>query len=153
MTEATFAVVQDTDSGKILAIKRHDFAMWVLPGGKVDHGESIADSVIREVFEETGVKVEVKHRVCEFSKRNWLTDTTYLYACTPIQGELCLSDETTDVGYFTKEELKRMMPPILCEWVDLALSGETFETPKYIEAGSLWRLAVYVLAHPLIILR
>ncbi len=32
---------------------------WILPGGGVDFDESIADAVVREVFEETGYRADV----------------------------------------------------------------------------------------------
>ena len=32
---------------------------WVLPGGKVDPGETLEESVIREIHEETGIHIEI----------------------------------------------------------------------------------------------
>jgi len=32
---------------------------WVLPGGHIELGESLEECVIREIYEETGVKIEM----------------------------------------------------------------------------------------------
>ena len=52
------AIVQD-DQGRVLMIEKTDNGLWALPGGGHEIGESIADTVVREVKEETGYDVEV----------------------------------------------------------------------------------------------
>jgi len=52
------AVVQD-EQGRVLLIHKTDNDLWALPGGGHEVGESIADTVAREVKEETGYDVEV----------------------------------------------------------------------------------------------
>jgi ADP-ribose pyrophosphatase YjhB (NUDIX family) len=52
------AAVQD-DHGRVLLIHKTDNDLWALPGGGHEIGESIADTVVREVKEETGYDVEV----------------------------------------------------------------------------------------------
>ncbi len=53
------AIVQD-DQGRVLMIHKTDNNKWALPGGGHEIGESIADTVVREVKEETGYDVEVE---------------------------------------------------------------------------------------------
>jgi ADP-ribose pyrophosphatase YjhB (NUDIX family) len=52
------AIVRD-DNGRVLMIHKTDNDKWALPGGGHEIGESIADTVVREVKEETGYDVEV----------------------------------------------------------------------------------------------
>jgi ADP-ribose pyrophosphatase YjhB (NUDIX family) len=47
------------DAGRILLVHRADNDLWALPGGGHEVGESIEDTVVREVSEETGMDVEV----------------------------------------------------------------------------------------------
>ena len=53
------AIVCD-DEGRVLMIHKTDNDRWALPGGGHEPGESIADTVVREVKEETGYDVEVE---------------------------------------------------------------------------------------------
>src|SRR5205809_461558 len=52
------AIVRNTN-GEILITRRSDDGQWDLPGGAVDPGEVPAESVRREVKEETGLEVRV----------------------------------------------------------------------------------------------
>lgn len=45
-------IIQDN---KILLVKELDDSWWALPGGGIDHGETIQSSLTREVEEELGV--------------------------------------------------------------------------------------------------
>ncbi|MGW6221748.1 NUDIX domain-containing protein [Streptomyces olivaceus] len=56
------AVVRD-NAGRLLLIHKTDNDLWALPGGGHDIGERIADTVVREVREETGIDVEVDNIV------------------------------------------------------------------------------------------
>lgn len=51
------ALIKDT-KGRILLQKRSDYGDWGLPGGAMEPGESIEETMIREVREETGIIVE-----------------------------------------------------------------------------------------------
>lgn len=62
---AVCMVLVDRDK-KVLITRRHIQMKifphaWVLPGGQVEHGESLENAVIRELGEETGVKIETQH--------------------------------------------------------------------------------------------
>jgi len=52
------AVVRDA-RGRVLLIHKTDNDLWALPGGGHEIGEFIAETVVREVPEETGDDVEV----------------------------------------------------------------------------------------------
>ena len=52
------AVAFDDDGDRVLLIQRGKEpgeGLWTVPGGRVEFGESLADAVIRELYEETGL--------------------------------------------------------------------------------------------------
>jgi ADP-ribose pyrophosphatase YjhB (NUDIX family) len=102
---------------RILLTKRTDNGQWCLPGGGMDSGESVGETCEREVWEETGLKVRVKRLVGVYSHPDQLTvypdgEKAHIVAlhfeAELLSGELGLSSETTEVGYFTIEEIETM---------------------------------------------
>lgn len=51
------AIIRDR-AGRVLLQKRSDYGNWGLPGGGMEPGEAIENTMIREVYEETGLVVE-----------------------------------------------------------------------------------------------
>lgn len=58
-------VIVPNHKGEVLMVKqRHEQReLWVLPGGGVEENETTLEAAKREVFEETGIKTEVKRLV------------------------------------------------------------------------------------------
>jgi ADP-ribose pyrophosphatase YjhB (NUDIX family) len=47
------------ESGQLLMIRRTDNDLYAIPGGAQEVGETISQTVVREISEETGILVEV----------------------------------------------------------------------------------------------
>src|SRR5829696_6147429 len=99
---------------RILLTRRTDNGQWCLPGGRMESGESAAEACEREVFEETGLRVRVKRLVAVYSDPDQLViypdgNKAHIVAlhfeAEVIGGEPGLSNETTDFGYFTVEDM------------------------------------------------
>ena len=111
------AVIFDKDREKVLLTRRTDNGLWCLPGGALDPGESAAEACVREVEEETGLQVRVKRLVGVYSDPNQLVVypdgnkvqvVALNFEVELLGGELGLSDETTDAGYFSLAEMGSM---------------------------------------------
>ena len=102
------------DKGRILLTKRADNGQWCLPGGAVEAGESVAEACEREIWEETGLIVRVKRLVGIYSYPDQLVIypdgkkvqvVALHFEVERIDGEPGLSNETSDFGFFAREEL------------------------------------------------
>lgn len=102
---------------KVLLTRRADNGLWCLPGGALEAGESAAEACEREVLEETGLSVRATRLIGVYSDPHQLIvypdgHKAFIIALSfeaeIIGGELGLSDETTEYGYFTREQIKGM---------------------------------------------
>lgn len=110
------AIVVD-DQGRILMHRRRDNSRWALPGGVMDIGESIGDTVVREVQEETGLKVVPEYivgvysdpaHVFAYSDGEVRQQFSICFACHILGGEVTTSDEFTEVGFFDATEIEAL---------------------------------------------
>lgn len=104
--------IEHPDDGKVLLVKNTYRDKWVFPGGLVDKGERPYDAAVREVLEETNLRVELTSppvvtldptlRRVEFTYRAKFVD-----GCTPDELKIDYI-EIVDSGWFAPEELPKI---------------------------------------------
>jgi 8-oxo-dGTP pyrophosphatase MutT (NUDIX family) len=107
------AVIADNE-GRILLQKRSDSGNWALPGGSMDIGETLAQSAIREVKEETGFDIRIDHIVGIYSDPGHVfayddgevrQEFSICLAGAIVGGSLMVSRESTAVQFFHVPDL------------------------------------------------
>ena len=102
--------------GHVLLQRRSDNSFWGLPGGALDPGESVEQGAVREVLEETNLHVETVRFVGVYSDpalnciMRYPDDSivhyvTLVFECRRLSGDLGISEESTDIGYFPTDDL------------------------------------------------
>ena len=111
------AVLFSDDRHSVLLTRRTDNGQWCLPGGMIEPGESIAEGCEREVFEETGLRVQVLRltgvysdpdRMTVYPDGNKAQVIVLNFEIEQVGGELGISDETTDAHFFPVFEAMEM---------------------------------------------
>lgn len=111
------ALVRDAAGRLLLVLRANPPARgtWSLPGGRVEAGEDDAAAVRREVYEETGLLVDVDRLVGRVVRPG--PAGAYLiadYACTVRGGRLRAGDDAADVRWARAADLARLpLAPLL----------------------------------------
>ena len=96
---------------QILLVQRKNESFkgkWALPGGFVEYGEKTEDTVVREVFEETGLKTKICGLAGVYSdpERDPRGHTiTVAYVLEITGGTLKAGDDASDVKFFNVDKL------------------------------------------------
>ena len=133
-------------SGRLLLMKTTDTNVWVAPGGSIEPNETPADAAVREMWEETGLYVELTRIVGVYGGPDFQItypngdQTTYVmivFESTTRRGELRAVDgEASNLAYFSRDELANLE---LATWAKIVVP-RLFERQGLTDfEGSTWR--------------
>jgi len=108
--------------GRVLLELRKDFRCWGLPGGHQEIGDSSAETAIREVFEETGLRIkrpqvfgiasDPKHETITFPNGDRTQSVAVLFHAGRPRGEPKFDPhETLELGWFPLGDLPSDLMP------------------------------------------
>jgi ADP-ribose pyrophosphatase YjhB (NUDIX family) len=108
------AAVFNREKEKILLVRRADNGKWAVPGGYMEAGESFSEACQREVWEETGLTVNISRLVGVYTSPNLLLEypdgnkwqlVVLHFEAEIVNGELTPSEETIGFGFFSLAEV------------------------------------------------
>ncbi len=114
---ATGIAVEDPAAKKLLLIVKsrgpYKEQMWCVPGGKPEPNETLEKCAIREIQEETGLKIKLIKKVSTDSDVTLVNDKPIYYQfhnyfAHPIKGVARPGDDSARTEWFSKEEIKKL---------------------------------------------
>lgn len=141
VTLTNMCMVYD-DKGNVLVQDKIDenWGGLTFPGGHVEKGESFVDSVIREVYEETGLKIE-NPRICgtkDWPREDGSRYIVVFYKTNKFSGTLKSSDEG-EVKWMPLEQMKKeKMASDMDDMLKVFLQDDISEFHYVVEDGE-WR--------------
>ena len=101
---AAVTIVHDME--KILLVRRAiqpHYGKWSLPSGYVDRGEAVENAAVREVLEETNLKIEINSLQGIYSGIGPVI--LAVYQASPTCGQPSIGSEVSEVGWFNINSL------------------------------------------------
>lgn len=101
------------DKNQVLLIKNNKFSRnhWECPGGKIEVGETIKDTILREVKEETNIRIKILNNISIVEYYNEEDKTYWIclgYAAKYLFGQLKTSvSSILDIRWFDVDKLPK----------------------------------------------
>ena len=138
-------IVRDGRGG-ILLVRQRDDGVWSTAGGSVDPGETPANAVVRELWEETGLLVRPTRLIGVYGGADFVVrypngdETQYIstiFECVVESGEpRADGEETTEARFWTREEALRLP---LAPWLRRVLPHLFHSAPDAWFEPPTWR--------------
>ena len=118
---STFVI--NPDNKKVLLVKHKKYNKWLQPGGHIEENETPEEAAIREVYEETGIKITLLGErfpreddmirplgiQCNRKENgDRMIDIIYYGKPNNPSAPLKVSDESKDIGWFSRHDLEEM---------------------------------------------
>lgn len=114
------AIIRDSQ-GRILLVKSAEADVWGLPAGAIDPGETPEAAVVREVFEETNLRVEPLKIAGVFGGKDFryrypngdaVEYFIVVFECAVIGGTIKSRDgEVSEFRFYASEEMPELAIP------------------------------------------
>ena len=132
-------MVRDGDRVLVIDRKKEDWPGITFPGGHVEAGESFTEAVIREVKEETGLRI-ASPRIC--GMKDWVEDgiryVVLFYKTEKFEGDLISSEEGEVWWEDLKELPNRNLSLDIEDMLRIFLEEDLYEF-FYYQVGEVWK--------------
>lgn len=107
-------VILTDPEGRCLLLKRSESSknnpgMWDLPGGKMDEGEQFENAILREVAEETGLRIQLTGLAGSITSESpFFHVVNVIMTGKPCDISVCLSLEHEAYNWFLPHEIQAL---------------------------------------------
>jgi 8-oxo-dGTP pyrophosphatase MutT (NUDIX family) len=139
-------IISFDKSGRVLLVKHRDTNLWVTPGGAIEPCETPSDAAVREMWEETGLIVELDEIlgiyggpefVVEYSNGDKTSYVMIVFKSRIIGGKLSpMDDESTDAAFFPITEILNLDTQ---PWVEVVISDIINNNKKAYFKPPIWK--------------